>query len=274
MNLVKRRNGTEDDNYHYFTVDVNLDTDVMVFRSYITKQLQGNPLTVIGGSGIVTVNSISHGYKAGDYVLIIGAKSTGGLTPSLLNGLFVIDVLNSDSFTYEINERASETANGGGTTCKTGTPSDFKLIFDTAKSIFDRLWLEAVNPALLLISNITVETLDIIKGFWDTWGGEIFGGLQEVFNNVKMLFDKMWDSYIGPAWTNLLEELSWVWDKHLKGLVEELWNFVGKLVDAALDIYNDFIAPLMSYLIDELGPTFKEVLTVAGDVGHQEPATA
>ena len=134
MNLVKRRNNTGDI-FHYFTVDVNLDTDVMVFRSYITRQLQGNPLTVISGSGIITVTSISHGHKSGDFVLIIGAKTTGGITSNILNGLFTVDVLNSDSFTYEVNERASETANGGGTTCKTGTPSEFKLIFDTAESL-------------------------------------------------------------------------------------------------------------------------------------------
>lgn len=134
MNLIKRRNNTGDI-FHFFTVDVNLDTDVMVFRSYITRQLQGNPLTVVSGSGIVTVNAISHGHKSGDFVLIIGAKTTGGITSNVLNGLFRVDILNSDSFTYEVNERANETANGGGTTCKTGTPSQFKLIFDTAESL-------------------------------------------------------------------------------------------------------------------------------------------
>jgi hypothetical protein len=36
---------------------------------------------------------------------------------------------------YEVNERASETGIGGGTTCKTGQPSDFRLIFNTAESL-------------------------------------------------------------------------------------------------------------------------------------------
>ena len=134
MNLVKRRNGTGVI-YHYFTVTVNLDTDVMIFRSYITKQLSGNPLTTTLGSGVVTVGSISHGFKSGDYVLIIGAKTTGGISSSVLNGLFILNVINSDSFTYEVNERSNETAVGGGTTVKTGKPSEFRLIFDSSDSL-------------------------------------------------------------------------------------------------------------------------------------------
>lgn len=136
MNLVKRRKTIL--NYpifHYFTVDVNLDTDVMTFRSYITKQLQGNPLDTIAGSGVVKVNSISHGFKTGDSVLIIGAKTVSGLTSNILNGLFEVTVLNSDQFQYEVNERANGSGIGGGTTCKTGQPSSFRLIFDTAESL-------------------------------------------------------------------------------------------------------------------------------------------
>lgn len=136
MNLVKRRKTIQ--NYpifHYFTVDVNLDTDVMTFRSYITKQLQGNPLDTISGSGVVKVNSIAHGFKTGDSVLIIGAKTTSGLTSNILNGLFEVTVLNSDQFEYEVNERANGSGIGGGTTCKTGKPASFRLIFDTADSL-------------------------------------------------------------------------------------------------------------------------------------------
>lgn len=133
MNLVKRRNGSGI--FHYFTVTVNLDTDVISFRSYITKQLSSSPLSTTSGSSIITVSSVSHGFKSGDYVLILNARTTGGISSTVLNGLYTVDVLNSDTFTYEVNERANESGIGGGTTCKTGEPSEFRLIFDTAESL-------------------------------------------------------------------------------------------------------------------------------------------
>jgi hypothetical protein len=168
MNLIKRRNGISNI-YHYFTVSVNLDTDVISFRSYITKQLPNSPLSTTGGSGIITVTSQSHGFKSGDYVLIINAKSTGGIVSSILNGLFIIDVLNSDTFTYEVNERASESGIGGGTTCKTGEPSDFRLLFDTADSlIVDNIGFpgedssEKVGTSETCISTKTISPSSIV----------------------------------------------------------------------------------------------------------------
>lgn len=167
MNLVKRRKTVQ--NYpifHYFTVDVNLDTDVMTFRSYITRQLQGNPLDTISGSGIVKVNSIAHGFKSGDKILIIGAKTTSGLTSDVLNGLFEINVLNSDQFEYEVNERANGSGIGGGTTCKTGKPASFRLIFDTADSlIVNNIGFPAEDSSEFLGTNenpITTKALSVI----------------------------------------------------------------------------------------------------------------
>ena len=134
MNLIKRNNNTGDF-FHFFTVDISLDTDVMSFRSYITKQLSTGPISTSIGTGVVSVTSLAHGYKTGDYVLMIGVKNIGGLVASLLNGLFQVTVVNSDSFTYEVNERASAAAEGGGATVKTGKPSEFRLIFDIAESL-------------------------------------------------------------------------------------------------------------------------------------------
>lgn len=134
LNLVKRRNQTGLI-FHYFTVEVNLDTDVMTFSSYITKQLPTNPIDSSVGSGILTVNAQNHGFKTGDYMLMIGAKSTGGLNNQTLNGLFQVTTISKDVFTYEVNDRASIAQAGGGSSIKIGTPSNFRLMYHTAKSL-------------------------------------------------------------------------------------------------------------------------------------------
>ena len=90
FNLVKRRNQTGQ--YHYFQVDVNLDTDVMNFDSVITTRLGTNPLATTSGSGIITVNLVDHGLKNGDRVKIINAKGVAGILASTLSGDFYINV--------------------------------------------------------------------------------------------------------------------------------------------------------------------------------------
>jgi phage-related protein len=53
-----------------------------------------------------------------------------------------------------------------------------------------------------------------------------------------------------------------LWDKHLKGLVKQVLEFVAKLVNGALEIYNKFISPIANYLIKTLGPVFTTVFGV------------
>jgi hypothetical protein len=129
LNNVKRRNGTGQ--YHYFEVSVNLDTDVMLFDSVFTIQLSNNPISTSSGSSIITVNAPSHSLKTGDRVKMLGVKNTAGISGNILKGDFIVTVLDFNTFTYEINERAVDTVDGGGNVVKIGKDAPFRLLFNT-----------------------------------------------------------------------------------------------------------------------------------------------
>jgi hypothetical protein len=130
MNLVKRLKGTGA--FHYFTVESNLDTDITTFRSYITKELELDSISTEISSTDIHVQSEQHGFKDGDYVLMIGITSLGGLSSIILNGLFVVKEATRSSFKYEVNQKATFSADGGGNSVKTGKPTEFRFLFDTA----------------------------------------------------------------------------------------------------------------------------------------------
>lgn len=132
MSLVKRRKGTGD--FHYFTVDVSNDTDVVTIRSYITTPLELDPISTEINSSDILVNSEQHGFKDGDYVLLIGLSATGGLSSSILNGLFVVKEATRSTFKYEVSEKATFSVDGGGNSIKTGKPAEFRFLFDTAET--------------------------------------------------------------------------------------------------------------------------------------------
>lgn len=60
--------------------------------------------------------------------------------------------------------------------------------------------------------------------------------------------------------------LTWLWEKHLKGLVQQVAEFILKLVNGALEIYNKVISPLVKWLIEVLGPTFTRVFNLVVNV--------
>ncbi|MGF7050418.1 phage-related protein [Paenibacillus sp. DS2015] len=148
----------------------------------------------------------------------------------------------------------------------TGMLRIWDKLFEVAKGIFDKLWTEGVEPGLMFVSDMIVDVLDIIKGFWDKWGKSIVDKVVEFLDNIGKLWGKLWDTILKPIWDNLIEQMRKLWDNHLKGLITEFTNFVGKLVTGALDIYNKFILPMIGWLIDKFGPTFVNVFNYVVDI--------
>lgn len=139
-------------------------------------------------------------------------------------------------------------------------------LFDLTKQIFDDIWQGVVDPIMQLISKIIQDTLDIIFGWWDDWGKKIVKGVKTALDGIKELWNNLWTSFLKPFMTNMLDKLTELWDKHLKGLVQEVGTFVGKLASAALDIFNKFILPIVNWLVKTLGPTFSEVFSFLGGI--------
>jgi hypothetical protein len=124
---LKRKNKTGD--FHYFIIDLDIDTDIVTFTSLILAQLGNNPFSVSANLGLVRITLQDHGYKTGDIIYIVGAKNLAGIPGSSFNTSHVITVLNNDTFEIEINVKAGETAIGGGNTVKCGRLAPFQLLF-------------------------------------------------------------------------------------------------------------------------------------------------
>lgn len=139
-------------------------------------------------------------------------------------------------------------------------------LFDVVKQIFDDLWMGVVDPVMQLISKIIKDVLDIIFGWWDTWGKDIMEGLKVALEGIKGLWENLWINFLQPFVEDMLGMLNWLWDKHLKALVAEIATFVGKLIKGAVDIFNGFILPLVNFLVKILGPTFSNIFSLIGDV--------
>lgn len=152
------------------------------------------------------------------------------------------------------------------TSFASGAIDVFSNLFDVAKTIYRDLWKSVVDPTLKLISQITVDVLDEIKGFWDKFGGRIIDGITTALDKLKEIWTTFFDAFLKPFIDKALEMLEMVWDNHLKALVEEVLNFVGKLITAALDILNEFVLPLVHEIVEVLAPAFKEAFDFIIDV--------
>jgi tape measure domain-containing protein len=129
-------------------------------------------------------------------------------------------------------------------------------IIDGVNNLFNSIWLDAIDPALQVITKAWADFSGILVSLWDKHGKPLIDNIGEFVVTTIALFQKIWDDVLEPIITPFLETLSWLWDKHIKGMVEAVGDFVGKLINDALEIYNKFIAPLVTALIDKLAPAW------------------
>lgn len=153
LDLVKRRNKVGD--YHYFTVDLDLDTDIVTFTSLTLSQLGNNPFSATKGTGIITVSHNSHGYSTGDSIYLIGTKTFVGIPSATLGGKQTITVLNPNSYQYEVNVKAGDTGTGGGNTVKAGKEAPFQLLFgENSNTVAQNIGFPLENSSTRIDMNI------------------------------------------------------------------------------------------------------------------------
>lgn len=144
----------------------------------------------------------------------------------------------------------------------------FDVIVDSVFEMFNKLYVEGVEPILNSIVTIWYECWESLQTFWNEWGQPIFDNIKETIIGTKDTLINIWDTAIKPVWDTICDNIDWLWSKHLKPLVDNFLDFVGEFVNGALEIYNKFILPIVNFLVDILGPTFVTVFsTISGWVG-------
>lgn len=143
---------------------------------------------------------------------------------------------------------------------------EFARTFEWAANLINDVYDSVIQPVFDLIKTIVLDTLQIVLDLWQEYGQTLLANLSEVFENIRGTFQSLWDEILEPIIRPFLEMLSWLWDKHLKDLVAQVGEFVMKLINAALEIYNKFITPIVNWLIKTFGPTFTNIFNTVVDV--------
>jgi len=133
-------------------------------------------------------------------------------------------------------------------------------LFDELKKSFDMLWADAAVPALKIIAQIWQDTMGILKTFWDKHGKVVFEKFREAIQTTGNVLRNIWQTIFKPVFDKLIAVIDDLWSNHLKKLVANVLEVAGKLAEIALDIYNNFIAPLVNWFVNTLGPPIANVL--------------
>lgn len=138
--------------------------------------------------------------------------------------------------------------------------------FDWAANLMNDVYKSVIKPTFDLVKKIVLDTLKIIEDTWDKYGKDHLKSLKDLFENVRDLFQTLWDKVLKPIVEPFIKKLTELWDNHIKGLVKQIGELVSKLVSAATEIFNKFVSPIIKFLVEALAPGFVQSFNLIMDV--------
>jgi phage-related protein len=126
--------------------------------------------------------------------------------------------------------------------------------------------IEAWNQIVEFITTVVTDMWSIIQEIWNTYGQTLINNIAGAMESIQAIILAVWEGFLQPVITQALEFLTNMWNNHIKGVIQVMGEFVMKLINGALEIWNNFIVPIRLWLIDTLAPVFRVVFGVILDV--------
>lgn len=131
---------------------------------------------------------------------------------------------------------------------------EFAKDFEFACEQIDNITNDMLKPTMETVKQITTDTTDAVGEEWDNSGKnllDLFGGFRD---SIKEIWNNLYDTILKPVWDAIVGAVDGLWNDHLKGLWENFLSFASKLGECIMTIWNNFLAPIVNWIIDVVGP--------------------
>lgn len=110
-----------------------------------------------------------------------------------------------------------------------------------------------------LVGQIFGDIGTIISEWWNGSGQEIFQNVCDMFLNIGTTLMNVYNQWIKPAWDFIVAIVKSAWENWLKPVFEGAINFFGKVADCVSTVWNNFLSPLVNWLVSFLVPKIQNV---------------
>jgi len=144
--------------------------------------------------------------------------------------------------------------------------SEFAKEFEFVCKQISLYTTDILTPAFDFAKKVALDVFEGIKNTWDEHGAGILKAFQNFSDSLRNIWFSLYDNAIKPVFTYIGNTVSWLWDKHLKPLWDNISDFVGALIEFVLVLWNNCLAPFVTRVVERLGPPIAFVIGMIGDV--------
>lgn len=145
-------------------------------------------------------------------------------------------------------------------------------ITETGKSfkwlggIFDDVSTNIIVPALESVKTISTDIFDAIGKAWGKHGKPLLEELGKAYENIRDTLELFYNRTIKPIFEKINTVVNDVWKNGLKPVVENVIDAALEIGACILQLYNDFISPIVKWIIDNIVPLIVKHINKVIDV--------
>ena len=195
------------------------------------------------------------------------ASSVGASISSLWENTFVpFGAYLLEDFAPTLFNTFSETVAPIFTDVMSFAMEQWALDFSFACEQISNLVNDILLPVMELLKTVTFDVLGSIGAAWDEHGKGLLESFGKFRDGIKEIWNNLYLKIIKPVWDSIISGLSNLWSNHLKPLWDVLLSFFMKLGEAIMTVWNNFLAPIVNWLIDTFGPLVTGVFNAVWEV--------
>lgn len=134
---------------------------------------------------------------------------------------------------------------------------NFKFLGDLFESISKNI----ITPALESIEMVVTDLFTTIGDAWKKHGASFLQKLSKFFDGIREDLNEFYEAVILPIWNKLKAVFDKVWKEGLQPLVANIADAALEIGSCLLDLYNEFIKPIVDWLQAKIYPIIVKIVS-------------
>ncbi|MEE0060339.1 MAG: hypothetical protein UE295_05880, partial [Acutalibacteraceae bacterium] len=130
---------------------------------------------------------------------------------------------------------------------------------------FDNIQSNFANTAEFM-GGIASEISEVLTGWWYKNGQSAFKDICRAFTDVGTTLLNVYNKWIKPVIDCVVGIFQDCWDYTLKPIFEQVVIFFGQLMECIATVWNNFLSPIVNWIIDFCVPLIKNSLSIVRSV--------
>lgn len=133
--------------------------------------------------------------------------------------------------------------------------------FEWFGGLFKDVCTNIIIPYLDLWKMVITDVFDIIGNLWADKGAPLIEKAGAAYEQLRQIITNIYEVVVKPIFNKLKDAVTKFWNNHLKPTVESIVEALFEIGETCLDIFNEFILPVINWIVQNIFPIVVNIVS-------------